>query len=71
MDDALFLIHSDESADCLHAKALLEHCGAKYLVTADSCDEWASLPAVYYITKNSKELIGGYAQLCDFVEGQL
>lgn len=71
MSEASFLIHVDESQDCLHAKALLEHCNASYTVTTEACDEWPSLPAVYCITKNDKELIGGYAQLCDFVEGQL
>lgn len=71
MDDVSFLIHSDESTDCLYAKALLEHCNASYLVTAEPCREWPTLPAVYCITKNTKELIGGYAQLCDFIESQL
>jgi hypothetical protein len=63
-----YLIHvSDNCPWCLRAKALLEHYGASYTTTAEPCDEWSTWPAIYKLTASSKELIGGYDQLCELL----
>jgi hypothetical protein len=63
-----YLIHvSDNCPWCLRAKALLEHYGASYTTTAEPCDEWPTWPAIYKLTAFSKELIGGYDHLCEFL----
>jgi glutaredoxin-related protein len=60
-----YLIHVGPDCPwCARAKALIEHYGADYRITTDRCEEWPSVPAIYKIGPVSRELIGGYDQLC-------
>lgn len=64
------LVHLGSEAENLMVKALLEAYDLKYQTTSRPCDEWPSLPAVYgYYGRKQPTLIGGYAELCDFVVG--
>jgi glutaredoxin-related protein len=70
--ESYYLLHvSDTCPWCLRAKALLEYYGAAYRTTVEPCDEWPTLPAIYKVGSDSKDLIGGYDQLCalSFEEG--
>ena len=49
---------------CLRAKALFEYYGAPYEITYDRCHEWPTVPAIYKVAPEGRELIGGYDQLC-------
>jgi len=66
-DHPYYLLHVSEDCPwCLRAKALLEYYGADYKTTSERCEEWATVPAIYKITPQGKELLGGYDQLCQF-----
>lgn len=66
--DNEYLVYVCDGCDnCSQAKALLDYCGAEYKTKDEECDEWPVLPAIYLITPLGKELIGGYAQLCELL----
>jgi glutaredoxin-related protein len=55
---------------CTRAKALLEAYSLDYSTTSEPCDEWPTWPAIYLTTENTKELIGGYDQLCSHLSSR-
>lgn len=59
-----YLIHvSDGCPFCDKAKFLLDQTGNQYYTTNEYCGEWPTVPAIYKISGDQKELIGGYDQL--------
>jgi glutaredoxin len=65
MPDVYYLIHVGPNCPwCTRAKALLEHYGIQYRTTSDRCEEWPTVPAIYRVSPQGEELVGGYDQLC-------